>query len=121
MNYFKNSKIIALIVVLVLFTIIYFVAVNKVSYAFEYSKYDKDAYNSLINTIKECAKQYAINNPNIINEDNIVYITIQDLIDLNFIIPNDNENVVNPIDNSIMNSMVIKIKKDDNNNYEVEI
>lgn len=123
MSFLKDKKIISLLIVLSFFTIIYFISVNKISYAFDSSKYSKESYNSLIDTIKKCSKQYAINNNDIFNEENVAYIKVQDLIDSGFIIPNSGENIVSPLDNkTIMNSIVIKIKKDNNNiNYEIEI
>ncbi len=121
MNLYKDKKIIALGIVLLVFTIMYFIVVNRMSYAFETENLSKDSYNSLISTIKECAKAYASHNMELFKEETTVYIKIQDLIDSNFLIPNNGENVVNPIDNTtILNSNIIKIKKEDNS-FSVEV
>lgn len=121
MNWFKDKKIVALVVVLVIFTFIYFISVGKISHAFETTNYSKEAYNSLIKTIKTCSEEYAKKNDNIFNEENVAYIKIQDLIDANFLATNNGDNIVSPLDGqTILNSNIVKIKKD-NNNYQVEI
>ena len=115
MNLLKDKKIIALGVILLLFTIVYFVAINKISYAFETDNLSKESYNNLISTIKECAKVYANKNEELFKEETTVYIKIQDLIDSELLIPNNGENVISPIDNkTVLNSNIIKIKKEDN-------
>lgn len=121
MKSIKDKKVIALISILVLFTIIYFVTISKVSYAFEDSSNSKEPYNSLIDTIKECAEKYAANNDGLFKDNQIVYIKVQDLIDSSLLAPNNDTNVVNPIDKkTVLNSNVIKIKKEDNK-YIIEV
>ena len=121
MNLLKDKKIVALGVILLVFTIIYFIVINKTSYAFETDNLSRESYNSLIATIKECAKSYAMHNEELFAEDTTVYIKIQDLIDSNYFIPNNNENVVSPIDNTtVLNSNIIKIKKE-NDTYLIEV
>ena len=51
MNLLKDKKIIALGVILLLFTIVYFVAINKISYAFETDNLSKESYNNLISDL----------------------------------------------------------------------
>ena len=121
MKKIKDKKIIVLCTLLLVFTIGYFVVVNKISYAFSTNDSAKDTYNSLIDTIKECAKVYAQRNQDIFKDEKIVYIKVQDLIDAELLAPNDNENIVSPIDNkTILNSNVIKIKND-NDEILVEV
>ena len=55
MKKIKDKKIIVLAVILIVFTISYFIIVNKISYAFD-NNYDLTwAYNNTMNTIKKCA------------------------------------------------------------------
>lgn len=113
MKIFKDKKIIALLIILVVFTIGYFIIVNKVSYAFQVNSNEKESYDALINVIKECSKKYGIDNPSIFNEEKIAYIKVQDLIDNNLLLTNEDGNIYNPLDKKIiMNSNVIKLKKD---------
>ena len=121
MKQIKDIKIILLISILTIFTISYFVIANKVSYAFVTDTDVNVSYNNLMKTIEEGAKVYASKNTDIFTEDNIAYIKVQDLIDNNLIAPNDNGNIVNPLDkDDILNSKIIKIKKE-NDNLIVEI
>ena len=77
MNMFKDKKIIALIVVMTLFTISYFIIVGKSSYAFRTDNLATERYNKTIDMIKKCALTYASNNKNLFKEENIVYIKVQ--------------------------------------------
>ena len=121
MNKIKDKKVIILISVLLVFTLVYFISISKISHAFENTDYSRDAYNSLIETIKKCSKEYAKKNESIFSEENVAYIKVQDLIDANYLATNNGENVVSPLDNqTVLNSNIIKIKKDENN-YLVEI
>ena len=100
MNKIKDKKVIILISVLLVFTLVYFISISKISHAFENTDYSRDAYNSLIETIKKCSKEYAKKNESIFSEENVAY---------------------SPLDNqTVLNSNIIKIKKDENN-YLVEI
>ena len=121
MKIFKDKKVVVLAVVIFIFTVIYFVAVNKISYAFETESTDRDSYNLLITTIKECAKVYAEKHTDLFKDEMTIYIKVQDLIDADLLAPNDGTNVISPLDkSSIINSNIIKIKKEDNN-YYVEV
>lgn len=121
MKNIKDKKIIVLVALLFIFTIGYFVVVNKMSYAFSTNDSAKSNYNSLMATIKECSKKYAENKSDIFKEEKIVYIKVQDLIDEGLLASNEDGNIVSPIDNNtILNSNIIKIKND-NNEITVEI
>lgn len=114
MKILKDKKIIVLVLVLIIFTIGYFIIANKISYAFT-TDYDLTAsYNNVIETIKECAKVYANNNSDLFNHEDIIYIKVQELIDNNLLVANEEGNISNPLDKSkSLNSNVIKIKKED--------
>ena len=95
MKKIKDKKIIILILILVVFTISYFVIINKVSYAFE-ENYD---YNTVLQNkekvIVKCAEAYGKENVENFNNEGLLYITVQNLIDGGCLIPNEEGNIVN--------------------------
>ncbi len=121
MKLLKDRKIIVLIVILVVFTISYFVIANKISYAFEIADDSEAQYNLIIDNIKNSAIAYGKNNTNLFSENNIIYIKVQDLIDNKFLIPDEDGNLINPLKNSEnLNSNVVKIKYE-NEKFTVEV
>jgi len=114
MNILKDKKVIMLIAILLVFTIGYFIIVNKISYAFSYDYDLNSIYNSTIETIKKCATAYAENNLDLFENEKIIYIKVQDLIDNNLLATNEDGFITNPLqENTIINSNVIKIKYED--------
>ena len=89
MKIWQDKKIIALGIILMVFTIGYFIIVNKISYAFETNYNVEEEYNSTIETIKASAIAYGSNHLDLFNESDTVYIKVQDLIDANLLVPND--------------------------------
>ena len=121
MKNIKDKKIIILGAILLIFTISYFIIANKISYAFSTNDSIKSNYSSLMDTIKECAKKYAEKNSDIFKDDKIAYIKVQDLIDDGLLAPNEDGNIVSPLDNNtILNSNIIKLKND-NDEINIEI
>jgi len=113
MNKIKDKKIIILALILIVFSIGYFIIVNKVSYAFENNNDLKFIYESKIETIVECAEVYGKNNLDSFNEEGILYITVQNLIDNGYLAPDENGNIINILnDNENLNDKKIRIKKD---------
>ena len=121
MKILKDKKVITLIAILLVFTIGYFIAVNKVSYAFTTDIDPKDSYDNLIKIVEKCARVYATKNKDVFGEEKIAYIKIQDLIDKGYIAPNSDGNITNPIKKEeTLNSKIIKLKKD-GEKIEVEV
>lgn len=120
MKNFRDKKIIILSLVLIVFTISYFVVVNKISYSFVLEYDVHDSYNMIIDTIKKSAVAYGKNNLDLFKKDKIVYIKVQDLIDNNYIYAKHEGNILNPLNNESMNSNVIKLKLE-NDEIIVEI
>ncbi|MBE6156925.1 MAG: hypothetical protein E7161_04175 [Firmicutes bacterium] len=110
----KNKTIIILIAILLVFSIGYFIIVNKISYAFS-DNYDlNNLYENTIETIKKCATVYGENNLYLFEDEKIIYIKVQDLIDNNLLATNEDGVVTNPLnENTSLNSNVIKIKYED--------
>ena len=111
MKFLKDKKIIILVTILVLFTIIYFVVVNKISYAFS-NRYDLDGfYNTTMNTIKKCAIAYGEQNLELFENEKTIYIKVQDLIDNNYLVADESGVIKHPLnENETLNSNVIKLK-----------
>ena len=111
MKLLKDKKIIVLVSVLLVFTIIYFVVVNKISYAFSTDFDASKNYEIIVNTIKKSAVYYAEKNKDLFKNEKIIYIKVQDLIDNNLLIANANGEIVNPLNQSQnMNSNIVKVK-----------
>ncbi len=113
MKTINDKKIIILGAILLVFTIGYFVIINKVSYAFVNDYDPNKVYDETIDTIKKSAIAYGTNNPDLFQEEDTVYKKVQDLIDANLLVPNEEGNIVNPLkEEETLNDNVIKIKKE---------
>lgn len=104
---------IELLVIMIIFTIGYFVVANKISYAFDVD-YDNDLYELTIESIEKQAVFYANAHEELFVEENEIYITISDLAAGGFIISN-NGVVVDPRnEEKNLNERKVKlVKKDD--------
>ncbi len=80
MSKIKNLPLYASIFVVVIFSIFYFVNVNKISYAFSYNE-TKESKIVQENLITKCAEIYAENHKDLFKDKDTIYITVQDLID----------------------------------------
>ena len=111
MKYIKDRKIIILVLLIAVFTMVYFVIVNRISYSFS-NNYDfNELYKIKIDTIKKCAIAYAEKHRDMFKKENVVYIKVQDLIDESFLLPNNEGNIINPLnENTTLNSNIIKLK-----------
>ena len=112
MKIIKDKKIIALAIILMVFTIGYFIIANHISYAFSEEFDSSYVYDKTIEIIKEAAISYANQKDELFKEDNIVYVKVQDLIDHNLLATNEDGNIINPLKKEEnLNSNIIKIKK----------
>ena len=123
MKMFNDKKIIALIVLLGVFSIGYFVLMNKVSYAFV-NDYDVDGeYESTMEIIKASAIAYGKQNIDAFKKEdgNTIYPKVQDLIDAGLLVPNSEGLIVNPKKSGeSLNSKMITVKYE-NDEFSVEI
>ncbi len=106
---------IELLVFLAIFTVVYFVIVNKVSYSFM-DDASEQMYATTIEAIEKQAVLYGENDKTIFNEKGSAYITVKDLIDKGYYFGDDEEgNVEDPRDfDNNLNDLKIKIvNKDD--------
>lgn len=79
MKQIKNLPLYLSIFVIVIFSVFYFVSVNKYSYAFSYDEV-KEASLHQERLIKKCAEVYADSNKNLFDGKETIYITIDDLV-----------------------------------------
>lgn len=121
MDKMKDIKLISLGVILVSFTFVYFFSVNKISYAFE-SDYDvSKLHDKKIETVLACAKKYGESNNDLFSSEDTAYIKVSDLIEANLIATNENGNVKDPSSNKVIDNMVIKLNKLEDNKISVEV
>ncbi|MDE6284379.1 MAG: type II secretion system GspH family protein [Bacilli bacterium] len=111
----KNGYTVAeLLVVIAIFGVVYFIAANKVSYAFD-TNYDVELYNQTITSIEECAIIYGENNLNLFTDTKDYYITIGDLAREGIILNNGQGSVTDPRDtNKTLNDLKVKITYENN-------
>ncbi len=109
----KNGfSTIEILVVVVVFTIVYFVGVTSVSYAFNTDE-NKEKYDDIINIIELQAKSYAENTPDLFTEEDTIYVYVKDLIEANYLVADENGKIINPeTPNKDLNDLKIKIEKE---------
>ena len=110
-----------LLVFLGIFTIAYFVIVNKVSYSFKDDAAEQ-MYIATLESIENQAVLYGENNKTIFNEKGSAYITVRELVEKGYYFGDDGEgNVEDPRDfENNLNDLKIKIvNKDDKISAEV--
>lgn len=113
MKKMKDKKIIILAIILLIFTISYFVIVNKISYAFDNNIDINAVYNLRINTITTCAVAYGDANKDDFNEEGLLYITVQTLVDNKYLITDENGIIENYLNESEkLNDKKIRIKNE---------
>ena len=112
MNILKSKNIILyeILVAIFIFTIIYFIVANHISYSFSYDE-KLALYESKINLITSCAEIYAQKNMDLFNEKDTVYITVNDLVESGLIDADDESgNVKDPSsDVKTLNDIKIRI------------
>lgn len=106
----KNIILYEIIGVLLTFTVIYFLLVNKASYAFVYNEADV-LYNNKMKLIEKSAQLYASQNMDTLKKDETIYVTVNDLVSGGYMIADDKDgNVTNPkSDVKNLNETKIKI------------
>ncbi len=110
----KNTMLYILFGVLFVYTVFYFAVANNISHAFEYDEYQEE-YNMKIDFIKSMSSIYAKNNSELFDEENVIYITVQDLVDNGLIdADNDNGDVKDPTSEvKTLNDLKIRITNKD--------
>lgn len=103
-----------LLIFIGIFTIIYFVIANKVSYVFNHD-YNADMYALTMDSIETKAEIYGKYKKDLFKDKSSAYITVDDLAKENFVTTDDKGEVEDPRDSSkSLNDLKIKlINKDD--------
>lgn len=105
----KNIILYEIIGVLLTFTVIYFLLVNKASYAFVYNEADV-LYNNKMKLIEKSAELYASQNMDKLKKDETIYVTVKDLVSGGYMLADDNEGNVNNPKSDVKNLNETKIK-----------
>ncbi len=109
----KGYTVKELLVVLVVFTIVYFAGVIAVSHSFNYDQ-DNEAYLAKIELMKTQAEKYAEEHNDDFGDDNKLVIYANDLVKDNYLASNENGNIEDPRDSSkTLNDVKIEIIKQD--------
>lgn len=106
----KNGyTVVELLVVIAVFGVIYFIAANKVSYAFDYN-YEEELYKQTLSSIEKGARIYGENNLKLFEEEKDIYVTVEDLAKEGFILNNTEASVSDPRDEKkTLNDLKVKI------------
>ncbi len=116
-NFFSKIE---LLIVIVVFTVIYFIGVSNVTYAFS-TDVEEFEYNNKINIIEKQSELYAINNTELFGEGDTIYIYVNDLIENNYIKTDEDGKIKDPLNpGKNLNELKIKIEKNQEN-YKVSI
>lgn len=109
MSKIKNLRLYEAIFVIVIFSVIYFVTMNKYSYAFSYdSTYEQSKNEERLLT--KAAQLYAENNKSIFKDKDTVYITVDDLVNAKLIKADENGKVyLTGSDVKTINDMKIRL------------
>jgi len=114
LNEFGYTKIEVLIVVILL-GIVAFITINKTSYAFEIDKTTNT--REMVNLIELQAKEYALDHLDIFKETDLTYISVNTLVEANYMPGNSKGLVVDPTDTSKnYNDSKIKLEYNKENN-----
>lgn len=105
----KNLVLYEIIGLLAIFTIIYFVAVNRISYAFTYDA-ETELYNQKISLIKKASENYASKNLEMFTEEETIYVTVQDLVDEGFYLADDESGKVQDPTSDVKTLNALKIR-----------
>ena len=111
----NSGKIsIGLLIILGIFTIGYFLIVNKFSYNFDVN-FEEDLYELKIAAIEKQSEIYAKGHSELFSESSDVYLTVEELATENVIISDNDGNVLDPRDSEkTLNELKVKItNKDD--------
>lgn len=105
----KNIILYEMLAVLAIFTIIYFVAVTKASYAFAYDNANS-LYENKINLINKMAILYGENNLDLFTEEDTLYITVADLVEKEYLLADDDNGNVKDPTSDVKNLNEIRIR-----------
>ena len=106
----KNVLLYIAIGIVVLFTAVYFVVANKISYAFA-AEEETMLLDGKLNSLSMMAQLYGENNLDLFNEDDTIYVTVNELVEKGYVLADDDKgNVKDPTsDVKVLNELKIRI------------
>ena len=110
----KNIILYEIIGLLLLFTIVYFVVVTKVSYAFTYDA-SEQSYNQKIFLIEKAGKIYGESHLELFEKNDTAYVNVSELVEMGYFTADDEiGNVKNPLsDVKTLNSVKVRLSYQD--------
>ena len=123
MKFYNDKKIIALGILICVFTIGYFIVMFKYSYAFSPNNNSEELYAITIDNIQKASEAYSEKNKTEFTKENgnTIVIKVQDLIDARLLVTDEDGNIINPLNSKeILNSKIVTIKLVDDK-YEVKV
>lgn len=116
----KNKYLYITIGILIIFTIVYFVSANRISYSFVYDA-KESSYEAKLNYINIAAKTYATKNPDLFKEKDILYLSVNDLIEAKYLLADEDGNLKDPRSEvKTLNDLKLRITKN-NDTFEVKV
>ena len=107
----KNIYLYIALGIIAIFTLFYFITVNKISYAFS-NNGETEVYNTVIKLINSSAKLYANSESDLFKDEKTIYITVDELIEKGFLMTDYDDKLFDPRDNSkTLNDLKIRITK----------
>ena len=115
----KNILLYVTLFILLLFSIIYFITMNKFSYAFSYNEIEANKESQIL-LINKCARIYAENHQELFKKTDTIYVSINDLVEEK-ILPSEDGKVYESGSNvKTINNYKVKITLKDGN-YDIKI
>lgn len=105
----KGYTTIEIFGVIAVFSAIYLFGMVNVSYAFS-SDYELEYYEKTLNLIENQSLVYANLNEDLFEESDVIYLYVEDLIEMNLLTVDEDGNLANPTSkNETLNKMKIKV------------
>ena len=118
----KNGyTIVELAIVLGVFGIAFFVATGSISNVFNFD-YKSDLYSVTVDAIEKQAAIYGKLNPELFSEEDVIYVTIDELAKANVVVSYEDGKVIDPRDESRdLNNLRVKISKESEDSIVAKI
>ncbi len=111
----KGFSTVELLITIAVFSVIYFIGVYNVSYAFSYTPTEAE-YEAKVHLIEKQAVEYARVEDSLFEKKNTVYIYVEDLVTANLLVGDKEGDIKDPRNTTkSLNNLKIKIIKEDKN------
>ena len=117
----KGYTLVEMVIVFGVFGIAFFIAASSISNVFNID-YKNDLYSMTVAAIEDQASIYGKINPDLFKEENVIYVTVDDLAKANAIISYEDGKVTDPRDESRdLNGLKVKITKENDDTVIAKI